>query len=476
MNIMQKQAKRVRQTVIWLVWLIAWQVAAMLVGNEVLFAGPRETLKALARLLAEADFGRILLTSSLKLSIGFVLGLLAGGIFGCLGAKKKWINDVLSPFLSFMKSVPVAAFVVMLLVWWGSKWLSVAIVFIVVFPHIYMAFLEGINQTDTQMLEVAKVFEIPAFNKVFYLYRKALQPFLTNGLKLSLGLSWKSGVAAEVIGTPDYSIGEALYMAKTHLNTAEVFAWIIVILALSTLFEKVGLWLFERFCSWNPKCKAPVRKSGNTGGNMTDEINTVPADGRTGKYRYTISKSYGDHVIWDNFTLELEKGKIYTLQAPSGRGKTTLLRVLAGLEENRALPAADMGGGKSNAEMRPVSMAFQEDRLLLEETPLTNIELCIGSDRREEIKIHLLELIPELNENQTCRELSGGMKRRVCLVRAMMAQSDMVLLDEPFAGLDETTRQKAIEYILKTQKGRMILVVTHHENDAKMLNSTHFDM
>ena len=451
---MLTRQKIIRKTAIILIWLVIWQLVSMLVGNKVLFASPLETLKALGLLCVEADFAKILFFSSLKLGLGFVLGLLLGAVLGCLGAKRKWVNDFLRPLLSFMKSVPVAAFVVLLLVWWGSKWLSVAIVFVVVFPHIYMAFYEGLGQVDEQMLEVAQVFGIPSFNKVFYLHRTALKPFLANGLKLSLGLSWKSGVAAEVIGTPDYSIGEALYMAKTHLNTSEVFAWVAVILLLSSVFEKVGLWLFDRVCAWKPKCKAPVKNTVNIG--------QSPSDGQTMKYQ--ISKAYGERQIWDKLDLELEKGKVYTLQAPSGRGKTTLLRVLAGLENNET----------DSCEC--CSMLFQEDRLLLQESPLTNVELCVGSQRREEIWNQLSGLIPELTKEQTCDQLSGGMRRRVCLVRAMMADSDLVLLDEPFAGLDEDTKKLAVDYILQMQKGRTVLVVTHREKDAKMLNSTHFNM
>ena len=254
-------------------------------------------------------------------------------------------------------------------------------------------------------------------------------------------------------------------MAKTHLNTSEVFAWIAVILMLSSLFEKVGLYLFHRFCNFKPKCKAPKAKSTEMENGEASDLSTV------------ISKTYDGRVIWDGLALNMEKGKIYTLQAPSGRGKTTLFRILAGLEENES----GFDSEKANSNIKKVSakncsMLFQEDRLLLQETPLTNIELCIGSQEREEIKRQLTELIPELLEEQTCAQLSGGMKRRVCLVRAMMADSDLVLLDEPFAGLDEDTKKLAIDYILKMQRSRTIVVVTHQENDAKMLNSTHFNM
>ncbi|MBQ9123122.1 MAG: ABC transporter permease subunit, partial [Lachnospiraceae bacterium] len=153
--------KLIRKTAIVLLWLILWQLFACWVNNSVLFASPLDTVKALGMLVVEVDFFKTLLVSLGKITIGFLLGLLAGAVLGTFGAKKDWVDDLLRPVLSFMKSVPVAAFVVLLLIWWGSRWLSVAIVFVVVFPYIYFAFCEGLKQVDCSMLEVAKVYQMP---------------------------------------------------------------------------------------------------------------------------------------------------------------------------------------------------------------------------------------------------------------------------------------------------------------------------
>ncbi len=183
-------------------------------------------------------------------------------------------------------------------------------------------------------------------------------------------------------------------------------------------------------------------------------------------------------MIWDKQEIHLWAGNIYTWQAPSGRGKTTLLRILAGLEANQATgltrsqsEKTGLGHGTMNC-----SMVFQEDRLILEETPLVNIEMVLGSHRRQEIWENLRDVIPELEAQQTCQMLSGGMRRRVCLVRAMLSNAELILLDEPFAGLDEDTKERMADYILKMQKGRCIVVVTHQETDREMLNSIHWKM
>ena len=149
-----------------------------------------------------------------------------------------------------------------------------------------------------------------------------------------------------------------------------------------------------------------------------------------------LKKAYGEHVIFSNLTMELKKGAVTCLMAPSGAGKTTLLRILAGLEQ------AD-GGKIGGLEALRKSMVFQEPRLAEELTAAANIQLAVkrrmfGKEKRS--SRHLVEEMEELGlsdcENQAVSELSGGMRQRVAVLRAMRMDADFLLLDEPFRGLD----------------------------------------
>uniref|UniRef100_UPI003260A51C ABC transporter permease n=1 Tax=Clostridium sp. NkU-1 TaxID=1095009 RepID=UPI003260A51C len=131
------------------------------------------------------------------------------------------------------------------LIWVGSENLSVFIAFLVVFPIIYINTMAGFKSTDPKLLEMARVFHMQGKKKLFYIYRPALLPYLISGCRVALGMGWKSGVAAEVIGVPNHSIGEKLYMAKIYLSTADLFAWTLVIIVISALFEKFFLWLLS---------------------------------------------------------------------------------------------------------------------------------------------------------------------------------------------------------------------------------------
>ena len=140
----------------------------------------------------------------------------------------------------------MASFIILALVWLKSSQLSFFIAFLMVFPPVYLGVLTGIGQTDPRLLEMAKVFQVPFRRQVRYLYLPAIAPHFRSAVSVGLGLCWKSGIAAEVIGLPDGSMGERLYMAKVYFLTPELFAWTAVIVAVSVLFEKFFLRLVDK--------------------------------------------------------------------------------------------------------------------------------------------------------------------------------------------------------------------------------------
>lgn len=236
---------RFKKAGIILFWLLLWQAASMAVHNSIILVGPLEVLYALIRQAGLADFWKTIGFSFGKISLGFLMAFAAGILAGGAACRFPLIGDFLSPLMALIKSVPVASFVILALIWAGSENLSVIIGFLVVFPMIYIQTAAGIQSTDPQLLEMAEVFQMSGPKKLFYLYRPALLPYLASGCRVALGMSWKSGIAAEVIGVPLHSIGEKLYLAKIYLSTADLFAWTLVIILLSVLFETFFLWLLS---------------------------------------------------------------------------------------------------------------------------------------------------------------------------------------------------------------------------------------
>lgn len=366
-----------------------------------------------------------------------MLGFITACILAAMASRWKWIEELLEPVMALLKAVPVASFVVLLLIWWGSSVLAVAICFLIVLPVIYINVLQGIQNSDSKLLEMAEVFAMSRVNQFFYIYRPALRPFLESGLKLALGMCWKSGVAAEIIGTPQYSIGERLYMSKIYLDTEGLFAWTVVVILLSLVFQRFFMWLVQLFMEWKPKGKVTSRLNHSTISKLVCQ---------------KICKYYGDLQIFKGFDAEYEVGKTYYFTSPSGSGKTTLFRLLSGLEQPNS--------GNIQKENLRISYAFQEDRLCEEYSAVRNVELVADCDGADVLR----ELLPEEALYKPCSQLSGGMRRRVAVVRAMEADSDCVILDEPFAGLDKVTKEQVQSYIQNHQKGRILLIASHESS------------
>ncbi len=183
-----------------------------------------------------------------------------------------------------------------------------------------------------------------------------------------------------------------------------------------------------------------------------------------------VRKAYGDKTVLDGVGLTLEAGRTYCLMAPSGSGKTTLLRVLLGLE------GID-GGSIEGAARGRVAMMFQEDRLCEVLTAVENVALVLPRDvRRADVRALLEEILPPDCMEKPVMQLSGGMRRRVSLVRAMAFPSDAVVLDEPFTGLDAGTRRTVIDFVLRHRAGRTLLVATHGQDDARLLGADTIDL
>jgi NitT/TauT family transport system permease protein len=225
--------------------LLIWQAAALLLDRDLLLVSPVRVLIRLSSLCLEPHFWNTIGFSFQRIVAGFLLGLVAGTVLAIAAGRSRLVEYFLWPSVVTIKSVPVASFIVISLIWLSSRQLSVFISFLMVLPVVYSNVLQGIRSADKQLLEMAAVFRVPWRRRLLYIDLPHIRPFLTSACSVALGLSWKAGIAAEVIGIPDGSIGEQLYNAKIYVDTADLFAWTVVIVAISVLFEKLFLWLLR---------------------------------------------------------------------------------------------------------------------------------------------------------------------------------------------------------------------------------------
>lgn len=228
-----------------LFWIGVWQIVSMVISQEMLIASPVSVVKRLFELAVTGDLWYSVLYTFTKIMGGYFIAMALSVLFAALSSRWNIVHDLLAPLMSLMKSTPVASITILILIWVSSKNLSLILGIIMVLPIMYSNILSGIKNTDKKLLEMAEVFRIPLARRIRYIYIPQVMPFFRTACKLSLGICWKAGVAAEVIGRPKGSIGDMLYQAKVYLETPDLFAWTLIVVIISILLEKLLMWLLD---------------------------------------------------------------------------------------------------------------------------------------------------------------------------------------------------------------------------------------
>lgn len=178
-----------------------------------------------------------------------------------------------------------------------------------------------------------------------------------------------------------------------------------------------------------------------------------------------LTKTFDTRKVLNELNFTLKEGHITCIMGPSGCGKTTLLHILMGLIQPDS-------GTFTNLNSCRLSAVFQEDRLCKNLSPLSNIRLvCPSSVSKSDMRNALNAIGLSNCINQPVRELSGGMKRRVAIVRALMADPDILFLDEPFKGLDGETKQTVVDFVKEKSQGKTVIMVTHDSSEVKQMEA-----
>ena len=169
-----------------------------------------------------------------------------GIICGILSYRFKTFKAVFSPILQLVKAVPVASFIILALVWLHAATLPIFISFLMVLPMIWTNVETGLSGIDKKYLEMAEVYKIDKLKVFFQIKMPFIMPSLISASLTALGFAWKSGIAAEVICSPNSAIGSRLYDSKIYLETPELFAWTATVVLLSILIEKLTVYILNK--------------------------------------------------------------------------------------------------------------------------------------------------------------------------------------------------------------------------------------
>lgn len=220
-----------------LFWLGVWQLAAAAVGQELLLPGPAAVGRRLLELAAGAVFWQTALASLLRIFGGLLLGVALGALLAGLTAWVPLLDWVLTPAVKVVRATPVASFILLVYLWVERGRVPGLISALMVLPVVWGNVTRGIAETDPQLLELARAYGFGRGRTLRRIYIPSVLPYFASGCRTALGLAWKAGVAAEVLCQPQNAIGTQIYNTKYYLETPSLFAWTLVVIALSFLLE-----------------------------------------------------------------------------------------------------------------------------------------------------------------------------------------------------------------------------------------------
>lgn len=226
-------------------WVGLWQLVSMLVGKELLLPPPYAAAKALVNLAQMKLFWVSILSSLLRVFLGFICGCVLGAVIGAVSSVSKLASIIFLPAVRLMRTVPVASFIILALIWLTSGLLPGVISAVVVIPVVCENVLQGIESTDKSLLEVGESYSFSRWKKLKLIYIPSVKPYFKAACSMAAGMAWKAGAAAEVLCQPKSAIGTQLYYSKIYLETDKLFAWTAAVVILSFILERLVIRLMK---------------------------------------------------------------------------------------------------------------------------------------------------------------------------------------------------------------------------------------
>ena len=431
---------------------VAWQLLSWQMAQPQLIPSFPDLIRALLRLVYSPGFLVSIGTTCLRACVGLLLSLAAASITAFLLNRSEGIRFLFMPWLSLLRSVPVISFILLALIFLNPEMIPLLIAFLTMYPLLTENLLKGLMNRRDSWKMLARQFHLNAWNRLFQINYPQLKPYLFSGLASAVGFGWRAIIMGEVLSQCVDGIGKRMKEAQVFIDVPELIAWTLVAIVLSWLTDK----LISRLSDWQPSVR--YRHSAVELQAVSLQPNDICLT--------DVSYSYGVH----HMNIVLKAGKIYALSAPSGQGKTTLLQLLNGTLRPISGEISCLPGQTANL--------FQEPTLLPQLTAKENIMLGGSAyyDRAilEQQSLRLLAAFQlEKQAEMFPAALSYGQQQRVALARALMFPAGLLLLDEPFNGLDVELRQLVARFLVEWQQEKQATVVfsSHHADEIKAMNA-----
>jgi len=498
-------------------------------GHELLLPGPLRVVQEGAGLAASPEFLGVFATSIVRYAASLTAGFLLAVVTGSVAAGLPFVDRALSPILSAVRATPVISIILLAIIWLSPGGVPVLVALLVAFPLIHDGIRDGIRRCPSQLRELAAVFSVPPLRRLGGLVVPSAVPSVLSAARGATGMGWKAIVAAEVLSQPQVGLGTELHLAKLYLQTPRVLAWTVwavlfaygIDLILSAVERRTA-----RFALSETKAgaqqnvqsdtlpngkrnsrsdvlndsdgsgKQPAESAGDTGvavsvkaarrvgavssGNVSrgevpesfggalpeSEVAASSASRHSGVTvaLEEVTFGYGEVPVLDGVSARVPAGRTLLVSGPSGIGKSTLLHLAAGLLCPRR--GSVIYQSEDGQPVKPtVAAVFQEARLLPWKSVAGNVRWAAGtSSPAADEWVRAVGLPPEAFPH----ELSGGMKRRAALARALAATAQVLLLDEPFSGQDAVTKRGLVELLsrYRSRYAPTVILVAHDQRDV----------
>jgi len=234
-----------------IVLIVIWAIASKIVNNQVIIPSIKDTALSLISIIKDKNFIVIMFATLLRSTISFLISFIVAMFLGIIGSLSMIAYNFMLPVLSFLKSVPTMAVIMLALIWLDNDSAPILIGFIVVFPILYESVLAGVINVNPKIIDMARLYKVKNWTVIKDIYIPNILMNINGVVSSALGLNFKVVIAREVLGQPKYSIGSSLQLEKMYLNTSGVFAWIIIIVISVLIFEKLIKLLNIKIYNWS---------------------------------------------------------------------------------------------------------------------------------------------------------------------------------------------------------------------------------
>ena len=435
--------------------LLIWQIIATNIAFPDLFPSLPDLLSGTFNLFFTEGFYSAIFATIIRGIIGFLIAFILAFIFSTIAAFSAFWKSFFHPILIVMRSVPVVSLVLIALLWFSPPNLPVFIALITMFPILYQNILNGLENTDLSLIEMAQVFGKNKLQSFIEIYIPSAKTLIFSGISTAMGFGWRAIIIGEVLAQPLHGIGSSMKKAQTFIDISELIAWTVIAILISYLFDFIVKQI----------SKINIEKHFKT--YKTEGLKISQSTNNKSLSISDLTKKFDAKTIFGNFSLTINSSEVNCLKAPSGFGKSTLLKLIVGITKK------DMGEINFNKKYS-FAYAFQDIRLLNWLTVEENIAFIFKHKPNTESLKQIAYLLEKLELTELTHkypyELSGGQQQRVSLARALAAKSDVLLLDEPLTGLDNELKTKIITFLEEWLEAEKPLIIWATHEQIKLKN------